>query len=383
MPIAQAPADWSKEWFEIDDATYLNTAAGSPLPRVAVRAVQASLEASQSHRITDSLYFDVPNRLRASLAKLIGGKPIEIALTTGASTGMSALSHLLDWSPGDEVITTKGEFPLQYATWKPMEEREGIALKIVTARDHFITADDLIDAITPRTRVVSVSHVRFDDGSLLDAARVAAACHAAGAVLVLDVSQSCGAEPLDVDELGVDFLVCAGYKWLLGPYGTGFFWARGNHLAKARRGPFNWAAQDSDTFSTLNFVDPEPSQSAKRWDAAESHTLFNLNLTAMDAAVDLVLRFGPARVREHNRALIQLLFDSLPARCIPASPLDPAQRGPYGCFTGQTRDDTVDLYRRLRNEKVVVSMREGRIRVSPHLFNSTQDIACLIRALGT
>jgi selenocysteine lyase/cysteine desulfurase len=297
--------------------------------------------------------------------------------------GMSALSHLLDWSPGDEVITAKGEFPLQYATWKPMDEREGITLKIVTARDRFITADDLIDAITPKTRVVSVSHVRFDDGSLLDAARVAAACHAAGAVLVLDVSQSCGAVPMDVDELGVDFLVCAGYKWLLGPYGTGFFWARASHLAKARRGPFNWAAQDSDTFATLNFVDPEPSPGARRWDAAESATLFNLNLSAMDAAVDLVLRVGPAQVREHNRALIQLLFDSLPAHCIPASPLDPAHRGPYGCFTGQTLDDTVDLYQCLRNEKVVVSMRERRIRVSPHVFNSPQDIACLIRVLGT
>jgi selenocysteine lyase/cysteine desulfurase len=240
VPIAQASADWSKEWFAIDDATYLNTASCSALPRVAVQAVQASLEAIQSpHRIPDSLFFDVPNRLRASLAKLVGGRPIEIALTTGASTGMSALSHPLDWSPGDEVITAKGEFPLQYATWKPMEEREGITLQIVTARDRFITADDLIDAITPRTRVVSVSHVRFDDGSLLDAARVAAACHAAGAVLVLDVSQSCGAVPLDVDELDVDFLVCAGYKWLLGPHGTGFFWVRGNHLAKARRGPFN------------------------------------------------------------------------------------------------------------------------------------------------
>src|SRR6516225_7428284 len=136
MPIADAPADWSKEWFEIDDATYLNTAAGSPLPRVAVRAVQTSLEASRSpHRITDGLFFEVPNRLRASLATLIGGKPNEIALTTGASTGMAALSQLLDWNPGDEVITAKGEFPLQYATWKPMEDRGGITFTIVPARD--------------------------------------------------------------------------------------------------------------------------------------------------------------------------------------------------------------------------------------------------------
>src|SRR5262245_17140663 len=92
MLIAQTAADWSKEWLAIDDATYLNTAAGSPLPRVAVRAV---FEASQPpHRITDSLFFDVPNRLRGNLATLSGGTPIESALTAGASTGMAALSHL-------------------------------------------------------------------------------------------------------------------------------------------------------------------------------------------------------------------------------------------------------------------------------------------------
>jgi cysteine desulfurase/selenocysteine lyase len=81
------------------------------------------------------------------------------------------VAHGLTWKPGDEIITAKGEFPLQYATWKPMEEREGVKLKIVAPRDRFITADDLIAAMMPRTRVTSVSHVRFDDDSLLDVSR--------------------------------------------------------------------------------------------------------------------------------------------------------------------------------------------------------------------
>src|SRR6266849_5484445 len=150
MATATTPlhTDYRQEWFEIEDAAYL----------------------------------DVPNRIRASIAQLIGGKPEEIALTTGASTGMSAVAYGLTWKPGDEVLTAKGEFPLQYATWRPMEAREGIVLKVVAPRDRFITADDLIAAITPRTRMVSVSLVRFDDGVLLDAARIAAACHAQGAL---------------------------------------------------------------------------------------------------------------------------------------------------------------------------------------------------------
>ena len=379
MATTQPVTDWKKEWFEIEGAAYLNTAAHAAIPGVSVRAVQASLEAKKfPHHVDDSVFFEVPNRLRASIARLIGGKPEEVALTTGASTGLAAVAHGLTWKPGDEIITAKGEFPLQYATWKPMEEREGLKLKIVAPRDRFITADDLIAAMTPRTRVISVSHVRFDDGSLLDASRVAAACHAQGAILVLDVSQSCGAVPMDVYELGADFLVCAGYKWLLSPWGTGFFWVARKQLDTLRPGPFYWMAQGTDSFSALNFVDPAPSRSADRWDAPEASTYFNFNLTAMDASVDLVLRVGPDLVLKHNRKLIEFLFEHLPKDCIPASPRDSAQRGPYGCFTGQTPQKTAELYERLRKENVVVSMREGKIRVSPHLFNSERDINRLI-----
>jgi selenocysteine lyase/cysteine desulfurase len=145
-----------------------------------------------------------------------------------------------------------------------------------------------------------------------------------------------------------------------------------------RPGPFSWTAQSADTFSALNFVDPKPSRSAKRWDGAEAATYFNFNLTAMDASVGLVLRIGPELVLEHNRQLIDSLFERLPEDCVPASPLDSTQRGPYGCFTARTQDKTAELYQKLRGKNVVVSMREGRIRVSPHLFNSQRDIDRLI-----
>src|ERR1700688_3847014 len=278
MATIQTATDWRKEWFEIADATYLNTAAHAAIPRVALHAVQTSIEVNKSpHHMDDVVFFEAPSRIRASLSKMIGAKQEEIALTTGASTGAAAVAHFLKGEPGDEVITAKGEFPLQYATWKPMEERQGVKFKIVEPRDRFITADDLIHALTPRTRVVSVSHVRFDDGSLLNAARVAAACHAQGSILVLDVSQSCGAVPMDVNELGADFLVCAGYKWLLGPWGTGLFWAKREQLDALRPGPFYWLAQGTDSFSALNYVDPTPPRSAVRWDAPEAATYFNFN----------------------------------------------------------------------------------------------------------
>ncbi len=373
--------DWRQEWFEFEDATYLNLAGQSPLPRVSIRAVQAALEAKKfPHRKADSTYFEVPNRIRESIAKLIGGEPEEIALTSGASTGVAAVAYALKWQPGDEVITAKGEFPLQYTAWKPMEEREGLKLKIVAPRERFITADDLIAAMTPKTRVVSVSLVRYDDGSLLDAPRVAAVCHAQGALLLLDASQCCGALPMDVHQLGADFLVCAGYKWLLGPFGTGFFWIKSEHLPTVRPGPFYWmAVAGSDNFAALNFDDPKPAPNAKRWDAPEWASYFNFNLAAMDTSVELVSRMRPERVAAHNRKLIDFLFERLPKdRCVPASPLDAARRGPYGCFAARSREKTTELYQRLRKENIIVSLREGNIRVSPHLYNTERDIDRLI-----
>ena len=376
---AKGGIDWRQEWHEFEGATYLNLAGQSPIPKAAIKAVQTAIEWKKSpHNIPDTAYFDVPNKIRASIAKLIAAKPEEIALTSGASAGMLAVAYGLSWKPGDEVLTASGEFPLQYTTWKPMEEREGIALKIISPRDRFLSADDFIAALTPRTRLVSVSLVRFDNAVMLDAAKLAAACHEQGALLLLDASQCSGAVPIDVNQMGVDFMISAGYKWLLGPFGTGFFWAKREHISKMRPGPFYWmAAEGAENFAALNFADPKPAQAARRWDAAETANYYNL--AALDASLDLVLRIGPENVVAHNHKLIDLLFSRLPQdRFVIASPLDHKQRGPYGCFQARTPEKTRDFYDKLRKENVITSLREGKIRVSPYVYNSERDIDRLI-----
>jgi len=378
-------SDWRQEWFENEEATYLNVAGQSPMPKVAVRAVQAAIEWKKfPQRIPDTAFFDVPNRLRVSIAKLIGAQPADIALTSGASTGMSAVAYGLKWSPGDEILTATREFPLQYSTWKPMEEREGLKLNIVSPRERFLTADDVIAALTPKTRLVSISLVRFDNGVLLDAARIAAACHAQGALLLLDASQACGAVPIDVGAMGVDFLVSAGYKFLLGPFGTGFFWAKPEHVASMRPGPFYWMASKGidHNFASMDFANPTAAPSGKRWDAAETANYFNH--AALDAAVEFVLQAGPETIAAHNRNLIELLYERLPKdRCVPTSPLDAAHRGPYACFAARAPEKTAALYDRLRKENIIVSLREGNIRVSPYLFNTERDIDRLISVITT
>ena len=379
-----AMVDWRNEWHEFEGVTYLNLAGNSPIPKGAIKRMQEAIEWKKfPQRIPDQAFFDVPNRVRTAIARLLGGKPEEVALTTGASTGMSAVAYGLEWQPGDEVITASGEFPLQYATWKPMEEREGIKVTVVRPSDHFHTADDFIAALSPRTRLVSVSHVRFDNGAMIDAAKLAAACHAQGALLLLDVSQSCGAVPMDVTQFGADFLVCAGYKWLVGPFGTGFFWARHDHISKMRPGPFYWmTAEGVNHFADLATAPPRPENAAKRWDAAETANYYDL--AALEGGLELVLRAGVKTIAEHNHKLIEQLFARLPKdRCVAASPLDRAHRGPYGCFQARSPEKTRQLYEKLRSENVITSLREGHIRVSPYLYNNERDIDRLVSVITT
>lgn len=374
--------NWASEWFPIDDATYFDTAAHAVMPRVVVAAAEAAIAANmRPHRMSDDAFFEIPHRLRRAIATLIGADTREIALTTGASSGLQVFAHDFPWQRGDEVVIAAGDFPLQYAVWKPMEQRAGARVVLAKPRGSFLRADDVMEAMTPRTRVVSVGHVRFDDGSVIDARRLAEACHAQGALLVLDISQSCGGMPVDVRALGADVAVSAGYKWLLSPYGTGFFWLNERALDLMLPGPFYWTGQASETFAGLNFVTPEPSRDAKRWDSAETATELNLNLVAMAAAVELVLRIGAETVRQHNAALIDALFERLPAGYTPASPSEAAARAPFGSFIAGDAQRTTSVYERLRAAGVIVSLRQGRIRVAPHLFNTVEQIDRLVAAL--
>jgi cysteine desulfurase / selenocysteine lyase len=381
--IRKQPIDWKDEWYPIEDATYLNFAAHAAIPRVALNAVQASVAAKRRpHIVDDQSFFSVARSLRQTLATLIGASQDDIALTSGAGASLATIAYALKWSAGDEVIIAGGEFPAHYATWKPMEAREGIKVQITHPQGQFMQSGDLIAAMTPRTRVISVSHVRFDDGSILDASSLAAACKRNGTLLVLDVSQSCGAIPMDVSSLGADFIVCAGYKYLLSPWGTGFLWAKPENADLLRPGPYNWLSQDVESFARLNYVDPRPARTLSRWDAAQASSIYNFNLTVMEASARFVLNATPALIHDHNQSLINHFFERLPDGYRLASPRQASHRGVFGCIEVGSRSNTESLYQTLRDEQFVVALRAGKIRVAPHLLNSTQDMDRLLVSLA-
>ena len=382
--------DWRSEFYEFEDAIYLATAAQGALPRVAIKALEASLELKRRpFRIEEPLYHDLPARVRASLAQLTGAAPEEIGITTGASSGLAGIASALEWEPGDEILVARGEFPAQVCTWAPVAAGRGAVLRMISPRDRFMRAQDFLDNVTPRTRMVSASLVRFDDGSLLDSAALASGLAGTNCKLLLDITQACGAMPLDLRALGADFAVCAGYKWLMGPYGSGFVWARREHTDRMRPAPFYWMSAQSDKgFHELTF-DPDADgyfawkepRGGQRWDVAETASFFHLS--AFTASLEFLLRAAPSTVLEHNRALLKILIDRLPMdRMTLASPADQSARGPYVCIRARNPEATGALFGRLKEQKIYVSLRNGALRVAPYLYNTEEDMEKLLRVIS-
>jgi cysteine desulfurase / selenocysteine lyase len=371
------------EFSDFGSVCYLDAAYQGPLPLAAVRAAEEALQwKALPHRIPAGVDFRLPNNIRTKIGKLIGGRPDQISITTGAGGGMAAVATGIDWKPGDEVLIARGEFPSHYAAWLPHERSGKLRMRVFAPRGRFVTADDYIENIGPRTKLVSASLVRFDDGAFLDAARVAKACHAAGGAFLLDMAQCAGAMPLDTGELGADFVVGSGYKWLLGPYGTGFFWIADDWLERLQMGSLYYQAlEGADNFSSLPLSNLRALPDARRWDSAETASF--TNLAALDASLDLILKVGVAAIARHNAALVDEILERLPRdTCVLASPAESARRGPYVCFAGRDADQTAKLFGKLQEAEVILSLREGAIRVAPHFYNDSKEISRLMEVLS-
>ncbi|HTZ74341.1 MAG TPA: aminotransferase class V-fold PLP-dependent enzyme [Candidatus Aquilonibacter sp.] len=373
---------YRQEFADFEGVAYLNAALQGPMPLVSERAAVEAIEwKKHPYRLPDSAYFDIPDRIRERIARLINARPEEIAVTTGASSGMACVAAGIDWKPGDEVLIARGEFPAHFATWLRYQQAGKLRMRVVEPRGRFISADDYIEAIGPRTRVVSASLVRFDNGAMLDAARVARACEAAGAALLLDVTQCAGAVKFGIRDLGASMAVCSGYKWLLGPYGTGFFWIAGEWIERLPLGAtYFMALEGARDFHSLSCGEFRAEPGARRWDSAETGNF--TNLAAFDASLALLDRIGAEGVQQYTNALVDEIIGAMPRdRYVLASPEARERRGPYVCISAVNPSDTQAVHERLRAAQVSVSLRGTALRIAPYIYNTREEIARLIAIL--
>jgi selenocysteine lyase/cysteine desulfurase len=360
---------------------YLNAASKGPLPLAAVRAGREALAIQERPwRLAPGADAGVLAEVRALAARLLGARDESVAVVTGAGQVVNDVARGLELGEGDEILLAKHEFPANDLPWRWLARR-GVRVRVAEA-DHptgAVSAGKLASEIGPRTRVVAFSHVSYLHGGRIDPGPVAEAARRAGAVTVLDGSQAAGALPFDFGASGIDVYAASGYKFLLGPYGCGLGLFSPAVLDRLAVTDVNWqsvvGADDYDHPPTEVVLKP----GAQRYDAHEPASPANLKPLA--ESLRLLLEATPAVVQAHARALGDRLLATLPEGLEVASPLDPGARSHILCLRAGTPAQTAVVFERLRAAKVETSLRGGRIRVSPHLYNAPPDVDRLLEAL--
>ena len=312
--------------------------------------------------------------VRAAFAGLVGGAPDDIAVTTSLSAGVSALASTFDWSERPRVVVTDFEFPTVGQIWHAQELR-GAEVVHVHPDGVEIPLERFEEAIDERTALVAITAVCYRNGARLPVEEIVELAHARGALVLLDAYQAIGTYPIDVGELGVDFLGAGVLKYLLASAGLGFLWCRPGLAASRLPTQTGWFA-DKNIFE-MDVTDYSPSPTARRF---ESGTPPIPAIYAGIAGVGLIQEIGIAETREHVTALNERLIagiDELGG--IVVTPRAPERRGALVCIRST---DAPALVSALEADGIVTSERDGNLRVSAHAYNVAEDIDTLLSALG-
>ncbi|HEY1641745.1 MAG TPA: aminotransferase class V-fold PLP-dependent enzyme [Streptosporangiaceae bacterium] len=355
------------------ERAWLNTAHQGPLPQPGVAAAghAAALKAAP-YRISDDDFRDVPELLRGLLAELVTGSPEQIVLGNSTSYGLHLVANGLPWRDGDEVLVLDGDYPATVLPWQRLAS-QGVGVRALRPAGGLLTADELAAAIGPRTRLLAVTWVDSFTGRALDLDALGTVCRQAGVLLIANASQGLGARPVSVADTPVDALVCCGYKWLCGPYGTGFAWLDAGLLAQLRPQQAYWLAMQAGRgLDQMRDTAIRQDLGVRGLDVF-CPASFGTTLPWI-AALELLLGAGPDRIAAWDQQLVDRLLAGLdPAQYELISPAAGPRRSTLVVLS-RTDGTAAQRHRRLAGAGIDAAYREGNLRLSPHLFNTPAEV---------
>jgi len=374
------PLPSQRHLFDIpDDVAFLNCAYMSPLPRASVMAGERGLRRKlHPWNIAPADFFTASEVVRGLFAQLINADADDIAFAPAVSYGMAQAAANISLARTQTIVTLAEQFPSNVYPWMELAERTGAQFVTVPRPGDDDWTAALLASIDRSTGVVAVPHCHWTDGGLIDLEAVGTACRRVGAVLCVDGTQSVGALPFDVKRIDPDYLAVASYKWLLGPYSFGFLYVAPRRQ-RGRPIEHNWIARkDSEDFVALVNYKREFQAGARRFDVGERSN-FAL-MPVAEASLKLIADWTVPRILTTlrlrtdaiaQRARADFGIDSVPAKC---------RAGHYlGLrFLGGVPPD---LPSRLAAENVHVSVRGRAMRVTPHVWNTDEDVERLFAVL--
>jgi len=368
-------------WTLRGDQTFLDNAKTGALPASGVRALKrwADLRA-EPYRLSTYEDLEVFRRARELLSKLIGAKVEEIACMHNTSYGINVASLCLPLGEGDVVLTYDGEYPADVYPWMSLA-RKGVKLELIPKRNGLQDETRLLEELKrPEVKVVTMSWVSFSTGYRADLATIGRECRKRGIYFVVDAIQGVGAMTLDMSKLEIDVLACGGQKWLLAPWGTGFVYVREELARTLDPAVVGWLAmRSSEDFTRMVDYEFKYYDDARRF---QINTLPAQDFAGLNASLEMFLELGPKAVEQHVEGIVSEAVRWAEAngdKVRLVTPADPAKRA--GVLAIAPRDP-VGASKALSAANIFHSLREGAIRLSPHCFNTSEEMGRALEVLG-
>jgi selenocysteine lyase/cysteine desulfurase len=365
------------------EGTYLDAAFTHPFGRFAAAAGHAyeQIRLAEPHAIGPGR--NARHGAVERFARLINADPTEIAVVPSTLEGENLVNAALGIGPGAGVVTDALHYDGSLVLYGEMQ-RHGVPVGVVRPRDGRIDLADLKALITPKTRLVAVSLVSSTTGFMHDLPELCALAHRQGALVYADIIQAAGAMPVDVKASGVDFACCGTYKWLMGDFGTAFLYVRGDRLDRLKRPQVGWRQVRDQESHVLPLEPPGPAIGPYQLSKGTAASIFEVSTPAWaalavgQASLDYILARGVAAISNHVAGLNRRLQDDLPS--LGFTPLTPRDApGPLVAFA--CRDARARFAPRLSAASITVSLYEHRIRISPSVCSSPDDVSYLIATL--
>ncbi|WP_204345869.1 aminotransferase class V-fold PLP-dependent enzyme [Psychroserpens algicola] len=375
-----------KHLFNIEDhITYLNTASLSPSFKAVEQAgIDAVLQKSQPYTIPSSDFFDPVTELKGLFAQLIDVDESErIASIPSVSYGIATVTNNIKLNSGDEIVIIEEQFPSNYYAWKKLADTYDAKL-ITVANPNLKTYNakqwnqDLLDHITNKTAVVALGNIHWSNGTIFDLKAIRAKTRKHDALLIVDGSQTIVAFHFSVKEIQPDALICAGYKWLFGPYGCGYAYYS-SYFDDGEPIENNWANRlHSEKLSDLTNYEPQYKPFANRYAVGESGNFIYVKMQI--EALKQVIDWTPKAIQEYCKSISYKAVAELTGLGFQIEHPDYRTHHLFGAKLPE-HIDIKDLKTVLQEQNIFLSFRGSYIRISCHLFNTKSDFDTLVNVI--